>query len=76
MQSKDLVVTILWSLATQIGVLSGLVDIMSWMDQVLDTFAGLSSDVSQQIFDCLNMLARTDFDIQPSEAPADSVDVT
>ena len=69
MQYKDLAVTIPWRLATQIeGVLSGLVGITSWIDQVLGAFAGLSSDASQQVYNCLNMLAKANLDImQPVE---------
>ena len=69
MQNRDLSVTIPWRLATQIeGVLNGLVDITSWIDQVLGAFAGLSSDASQQVFNCLNALAKANLDImQPSE---------
>ena len=45
MQNRDLSVTIPWHLATQIeGILSGLVDITSWIDQDLGAFAGLSPD--------------------------------
>ena len=68
-QNKDMSVTIPFRLATQIeGVLSGLVDITSWVDQVLGAFAGLSSEASQEVFDCLNALAKANSDImQPSE---------
>ena len=68
MQNRDLFHTIPWRLATQIGVLSGLVDITSWIVQVLGAFAGLSSDASQQVFNCLNELTKANLDImQPSE---------
>ena len=69
MQNRDLLVTISWRLAIQIeGVLSGLVDITSWIHRVLGAFAGLSSKASQQIFNCLTVLAKANLDIiQPSE---------
>ena len=69
MQNRDLLVTIPCCLATQMErVLSGLVDITSWIDQVLGAFAGLSSEASQQVFNCLNVLAKPNFYImQPSE---------
>ena len=64
MQNRDLSVTIPWHLATQIeGVLNGLVDITSWIDQVLGAFAGLSSEASQQVFNCLNVFAKANLDI-------------
>ena len=69
MQNRDLSVTIPWRLVTQIErSLSCLVNITSWIDQVLGAFAGLSSEASQQIFNCLNVLAKANLDImQPSE---------
>ena len=67
--SNNLSVSIPWRLATQIeGVLSGIMDISSWMDQVLGAFAGMASEATQEVFDCLNALARANADImQPSE---------
>ena len=60
---------ILWCLATQIeGILSSLVDITSWTDQVLGAFAGLATNTSLQGLDCLNAFASANVDImQPSQ---------
>ena len=68
-ENRGLSVSIPWRLATQIeGVLSSLVDITSWTDQVLGAFAGLSNVDYQQGLDCLNALARANMDImQPCE---------
>ncbi|XP_045135585.1 uncharacterized protein LOC123518685 [Portunus trituberculatus] len=66
MESKDLSV---WHMATQLGdILSSLVDITSWTDQVLGDLAGLSSAAPQRGLDCLGALARVNLDImQPYE---------
>lgn len=47
MENKSLLVTIPWRMVTHIeGILASLVDITSWIDQVLCSFAGLSSYAS------------------------------
>ncbi|MPC78146.1 hypothetical protein E2C01_072628 [Portunus trituberculatus] len=51
-------------MATQLkGILSSLVDITSWTDQVLGALAGLSSAAPQRGLDCLGALARANLDI-------------
>ncbi|MPC48382.1 hypothetical protein E2C01_042154 [Portunus trituberculatus] len=68
-ENKDLSVSLPWCMATQLeGILSILVAITSWTDQVLGAFAGLSSAASQRGLDCLGALTRANLDImQPCE---------
>ncbi|MPC18794.1 hypothetical protein E2C01_011688 [Portunus trituberculatus] len=68
-ENKDLSVSLPWCMATQIeGILSTLVDITSWTDQVLGALAGLSSAVPQRGLECLGALAKANLDImQPCE---------
>ena len=62
-------VTIPWLLASQIeGVLCGFSDVISWVARVLGAFAGLSSKTQQEVFACLDGLAKANCDIMlPSE---------
>lgn len=68
-ESTRLSVSLSWCLATQLeGILSSLVHIISWTDQVLGALAGFSSAAPQQGLDCLGAFARAYLDIiQPCE---------